>query len=295
MSGDTDGLHAHLQGGFTTVCRCWAITRTDGQTFGFTDHDMELRFDGLTFKASTGLTAAAIEQATGLSIDNSEAMGALSDAAVREDDIEAGRFDGAEVRAWLVNWANPDQRALQFRGSIGELRRAGGAFHAELRGLTDLLNRPLGRLYQKPCTAVLGDKNCRFNMDAPGYWVEADISGFDGGTLLRLSGGETADEGWFSRGRLDVLSGPAKGLWASVQHDRQVEAGRQITLWSGIGGGLSVGDRVRLTAGCDKRMQTCRLKFNNLLNFQGFPDLPGEDWVMSVPKQNKANTGGSIR
>ncbi len=295
MSGDTQALEAHLQSGLTTVCRCWAITRKDGQVFGFTDHDMELRFDGLTFRASTGLTAAAIEQATGLSIDNSEAMGALSNASVREDDIEAGRFDGAEVRAWLVNWAAPEQRVPQFRGSIGELRRAGGAFHAELRGLTDLLNRPLGRIYQKPCTAVLGDSACRFAVSQPGYQVEAEVSGFDGGTSLRLLGGTSSDEAWFERGRLDVISGSANGLWGSIKQDRRTEDGREITLWASIGGGLAVGDRVRLTAGCDKRMETCRLKFNNFMNFQGFPDLPGEDWVMAVPKKGNANTGGSRR
>ncbi len=295
MAGDVQGLHGHLQSGLTTVCRCWAITRTDGQEYGFTDHDLELAFEGLTFKASTGLTAAAIEQATGLSIDNTEAMGALSDAAVREEDIEAGRFDGAQVRAWLVNWANPDQRILQFRGSIGELRRAGGAFHAELRGLTDLLNRPVGRVYQKPCTAVLGDRSCRFNTDAEGFWVEADIVGFDGGTQIRLAGGAAFASGWFKRGRLDVLSGSASGLWSSIKTDQKTAGGREITMWSSIGGGLALGDRVRLTAGCDKRMRTCRLKFNNLLNFQGFPDLPGEDWMMAVPKKSNPNKGGSRR
>ena len=75
-----------------------------------------------------------MQQSTGLSVDNTEALGALSDAAIREADIEAGRYDGAEVRAWLVNWADVSARQLQFRGSIGELRRAGGAFEAELRG-----------------------------------------------------------------------------------------------------------------------------------------------------------------
>ncbi len=294
MSGDKQALQAHLQTGLTTTCRCWAITRSDGQTFGFTDHDMELSFDGLTFKASTGLTAAAIEQATGLSIDNSEAMGALSDVSVCEEDIEAGRFDGAEVRAWLVNWADPAQRMLQFRGSIGELRRAGGAFHAELRGLTDLLNRPLGRIYQKPCTAVLGDGNCRFALDTPGYRAEAEIVGLEG-AAVRLKGADGADEGWFERGRLDVLDGTARGLWASIKLDQRADGGRDVTFWSAIGGGLAVGDRVQLTAGCDKRMTTCRLKFNNILNFQGFPDLPHEDWVMAVPKKSNPNKGGSRR
>lgn len=295
MSGDTQGLQEHLRSGMTTTCRCWTIKREDGQVYGFTDHDMELRFDGLAFKASSGLTAAAIEQATGLSIDNSEAMGALSDAAIREEDIEAGRFDGAQVRAWLVNWANPEQRVLQFRGSIGEMRRGGGAFHAELRGLTDLLNRPLGRIYQKPCTAVLGDSACRFNVAATGFQAEAEIVSLSAGSVLQLRGAESRDTTWFERGRLDVISGSASGLWASVKQDERVAGGRNVILWTGISGGLTVGDRVRLTAGCDKRMETCRKKFNNLINFQGFPDLPGEDWVMAVPKKDKPNKGGSRR
>ena len=70
----------------------------------------------MTFKAETGLSAAALAQSTGLSVDNTEALGALTDASVREQDIEAGRFDGAEVRAWMVNWANVSERWLQFRG-----------------------------------------------------------------------------------------------------------------------------------------------------------------------------------
>ena len=78
------------------------------------------------FLASTGLTARALQQTTGLSVDNTEALGALSDASVSEADLLAGRFDGAEVRAWLVNWASVEDRVLQFRGTFGEVSRAGG-------------------------------------------------------------------------------------------------------------------------------------------------------------------------
>ena len=153
-------LHAHLAGGLGTVARCWAVTRADGISLGFTDHDRDLAFEGQSFRADTGLSAKTLQQATGLSVDNSEAMGALRDDALSEADIEAGRFDGAEVVCWLVNWQDVSQRRMLFRGSIGEIRRAGGAFHAELRGLTEALNRPLGRSFQKPCSAVLGDAAC---------------------------------------------------------------------------------------------------------------------------------------
>jgi len=36
------------------------------------------------------------------------------------------------------------------------------------------------------------------------------------------------------------------------------------------------------------------LKFNNLINFQGFPGIPGEDWLMSVPRTGGVNDGGSL-
>lgn len=295
MSSLSKALRAHLQSGVTTVCRAWALERRDGAVLGFTDHDCVLRFDGVDFKPGSGLTARAVQQATGLSVDNSEALGVLSDAAVREADIEAGRFDGAGVRCWLVNWQDVSMRWLQFRGSIGEIRRAGGAFEAELRGLTEALNRPQGRIYQKPCTAVLGDVACGFDLSTPGYAVELAAAEVERNEAFRWDSLPGFERDWFTGGRLTVLSGAAKGLWAAVKADQTTAGGRRITLWEPVRVAVQPGDMLRLEAGCDKRMETCRLKFNNLLNFQGFPDIPGEDWVMAVPRQSGVNTGGSRR
>ena len=84
MSGFNEGLKNHLLTGVTTTCRCWAVTRTDGIVLGFTDHDCGLAFGGVKFRADTRLSALALQQSTGLSVDNSSAQGALSDAALRE-------------------------------------------------------------------------------------------------------------------------------------------------------------------------------------------------------------------
>ena len=295
MGGISQAFQAHVETGLTSLCRCWAITRADGVQYGFTDHDMALEFEGLVFKADTGLSAQALQQSTGLSVDNTEAIGALSDAAVREEDIEAGRLDGAEVRAWMVNWADVDVRWLQFRGTIGELRRSGGAFHAELRGLTEALNRPIGRVYQKPCTAVLGDGACGFDMATPGYAEERAVEQVLQAREFRWQVLAGFEPGWFARGRLVAVSGAAKGLWGAVKQDRFDGGQRVIELWQPLRGGVQPGDIVRLEVGCDKRVESCRLKFNNFLNYQGFPDIPGEDWVMSVPKQSGTNSGGSLR
>lgn len=295
MAGMEAAFRAHVAEGLTTLARCWAINRTDGVQYGFTDHDLAIEFDGITFRADTGLTAVALQQTTGLSVDNSEAVGGLSEAAVNEADIEAGRFDGAEVLAWMVNWADPTVRWLQFRGSIGELRRRGGAFQAELRGLTEALNRPLGRVYQKPCTAVLGDSGCQFALSSMGYSETVAVAFVDSAQLFSWPELNGFEPGWFTRGRLEVVDGAAAGLWGQIKHDRFRGGVRVVELSGPIRGAVVAGDMVRLEAGCDKRMETCQLKFNNFINFQGFPDIPSEDWMMAVPKQSGRNSGGSRR
>lgn len=285
----------HLDGGITTLARCWAVIRRDGTVYGFTDHDRAISFDGITFKADAGMTARAIMSASGLSVDNSEAMGALSDAAITEADIEAGRFDGAEVKAWLVNWADSTVRPLRFAGTIGELRRQGGAFHAELRGLTELLNQPQGRIYQTPCAAILGGARCRFDLQSDGHFAEVAVKGLEQDRRFIFDDLNGFEPAWFERGRLRVLSGEAAGLIAVIKRDRFVNDQRQIEIWEALRAPIVAGDMIRIEAGCDKSAKTCRLKFNNFVNFQGFPDIPGDDWLISSPVGAVQNTGGSLR
>lgn len=288
-----EALHAHLGGGITTVCRCWSVTRAEGEVLGFTDHDESLSFDGISFRANTGMTAKALVQGTGLSVDNTEALGALMSEAITEEDLQAGRYDGAEVRAWMINWADPSARLLLFRGTIGEVSRSNGAFEAELRGLTETLNQPQGRVYQPQCSAVLGDGMCRFDLTAPGYAAEVPAEAVDDGRVFRFEGMDEFDLRWFERGRLRVLTGESAGLVGIIKNDTLFNSGRVVELWQKLPGQIAAGDIVRLEAGCDKREETCRLKFDNFLNFRGFPHIPGEDWLMSYPKRSGQNEGGS--
>lgn len=283
----------HLATGTTTVARCWRVTRGDGVVLGFTDHDRDLAFEGTLFKAGAGMGGKALSQTTGLAVDNTEAAGALSDAAIGEADLLAGRFDGARVEAWLVNWADPGQRMMQFRGSIGEVAQAGGAFRAELRGLTELLNQPQGRVYQAPCSAILGDARCGVDLTLPGYSEERVVEDVEGGRVFRFADFLGFDDRWFERGRLVVLSGAAAGLVEVVKNDRLSGRARVVELWQALRAPVGPGDLVRLEAGCDRRAETCRLKFANFLNFRGFPHLPGEDWLTAVPRAGDVNDGGS--
>ena len=69
------------------------------------------------------------------------------------------------------------------------------------------------------------------------------------------------------------------GVWTAgpVTPDEAVE----IELWQEASRPLAVGDEVEITAGCDKQLATCRDKFANVVNFRGFPHMPGNDFITS--------------
>lgn len=289
-------LKAHLASGGTTLARAFSLLRKDGVVMGFTDHDRNLTFEGVTFRADTGLTARALQLGTGLAVDNSEAFGALRSDAITEEDILSGRYDGAEVCGWLVNWADVSMRALQFRGSLGEITRSGGAFTAELRGLSEVLNQPQGRIYQARCSAILGDGDCGFDLGQPGYADEQPVGAVVDARVFDFVAMTGFDDRFFEKGRFRVLTGRAAGLVGVIKNDRLAMSGvRQVELWQALGLEPEAGDMVRLEAGCDKRADTCQLKFANFVNFRGFPSIPGEDWLMSFPARSGINDGGSLQ
>ena len=153
-------LQAHLDEGTTTLAWCWRITRADGVTFGFTDHDRTLSFDETDFEPESGLTASEVRSGSDLSVDAQDAEGVLTSDRITETDILDGRWDNAEVEVWRVNWADPSQRVLMRRGAIGQIRRGRLAFVAEVRSLAHVLGQTIGRTFQATCDAALGDARC---------------------------------------------------------------------------------------------------------------------------------------
>lgn len=288
-------LTEHLKTGTTTVCRAWLIERKDGVALGFTDHDCVVSFDGKTFSASGGMTATSLEARTGLSVDNGEALGVLSDAGIHEDDVKGGLFDDAEVTFWLVNWQDTQEREVTFRGKLGDVRTSGGQFHAELRGLTDQLNQPRGRTYQKGCSAFLGDGNCQVDLNQAAFRLEGIVAEGSTSRVLLLATDGAHDKGWFTRGHLSVDTGAAAGLSGEIKNDTLSSGLRRIELWNPLGVAPEIGATVSAYAGCDKRFDTCRYKFLNTRNFRGFPDLPGDDWMLRYPNSAEPKDGGSRR
>ncbi|OCW55773.1 DUF2163 domain-containing protein [Hoeflea olei] len=289
-----DGLTAHLDQTATTVCHAWRLTRTDGVVMGFTEHDRDLEFAGTLFSAATGFRASEVQSGLGLEADAADVAGAFSDAAISADDLALGRYDGARVEAFLVNWQNPNDHARLWIRELGEVRMAGPAFAVELRSLAARLDRPQGRLYGRRCDAGLGDARCGKNIAAPPFRLEGALAAVSGDTALTVSGLGDRPSGWFSNGRLRFLTGLLSGLTVDISAHRSEAGVARLELWTPLARLPSAGDAVAVTAGCDKGFETCRTRFHNSLNFQGFPYLPGSDFAYGYADADTVHDGRPV-
>jgi uncharacterized phage protein (TIGR02218 family) len=289
------GFAAHLEAGATTLCHCWKLTRRDGARFGFTDHDRDLAFDGLTYAARTGLEAAEATAELGFAVGGGEVSGALVSAGVTEDDLAAGLYDAAAIEAWLVNWGNPDERLLLDVGAIGEIRRADEAFIAEVRGPMHRLDEERGRLYRAMCSADLGDARCGVDLTSPQFSATATVAASDGALGLSTTGLSGYADSWFTGGKLTWTTGANAGLAVEIKAHRASEGLAELDLWQRAAKPIATGDGFRVSAGCDKRLATCRDKFGNVPNHRGFPHMPGNDFVIRMPRQGEPGLdGGSL-
>lgn len=349
MKQVTPALAAHLAGPVTTLATCWMITRRDGRVFRFTDHDQDLSVEGATYAARFGYARSALTSDAQLSVDNLDIDGIFDDAAISEADMRAGLFDFAEVRIFLVNWADPAMGALRLRrGWLGEVTLSEqGSFRTELRGLTQALQQEIGEIYSAECRADLGDARCKVPVAPPEIarelaYVPGDVvrvpvvadpawpygtvvfrctaagttaavqptydttpgavaldgtASFTAESALTRPGlvtavaartvftatidGPAVSPDWFSGGLLTWITGPNAARAVEVKAWDQATG--RIELYLPMGYGIEAGHRFTIAPGCDKRAETCRTRFANILNFRGEPFVPGVDSVLSYP------------
>lgn len=249
------GLQTHLETRETTLCWCWKIARKDGTVLGFTNHDRDLSFGGVTYEASTGFLGTEIESQLGMSVDNMEVYGAVDSVSIKEDEIEAGLFDFAEIEVYLVNWSNVSQRVIMKKGNLGEVKRGKVTFQAEVRGIASQLQQVKGRIYQYSCDALLGDSRCaKAGLGSSTFTGNGTVSGGNKYSSLIATGLGAYQSQWFSRGNITFTSGANNGIIREVKAHFNAEGVVSISLWEPLPFALENGDTFQVLAGCDKSM-----------------------------------------
>ncbi|WP_375402047.1 DUF2163 domain-containing protein [uncultured Sphingomonas sp.] len=201
-----------LEEELTTLAYCWRVERSDGVAIGLTSHDRDLVVDGLVHRASPGMTPSAIRREEGLDVETGDVSGALGGAAIGEADLLAGRWDGARVLLFAVDWSDVSRRVDLSEGTIGAVELSDAGFTAELRGSMAALDRAVVEETSPECRAELGDRRCRVAMAGRRRFVR--IVTAEGGALTVDAAEPVADA--YGGGRMRWFSGANAGLEAGV-------------------------------------------------------------------------------
>ncbi|MDD5247524.1 MAG: DUF2163 domain-containing protein [Rhodocyclaceae bacterium] len=362
MKSVSAALKAHLAQETTTLCTLWKITRQDGAVFGFTDADHDIVFGGTTYLAATGYSPTNIQTTAALNVDNLEVVSVLDSSTITEADMMRGLWDNAAVDIVMVNYVDLTMGALNLRhGMLGQIKTGRTQFTAELRGMTQGLQQPIGTNAFPACNADLGDARCTIvlgpltvtgsvtgsvtglvsamafidatrtetnstvsaaitgitqanpaHITAPGHpftnGMDVTLSGVSGMTQLNgytgaigyidantfsvavnstaftaYSDGGTATQAvaseYFQGGVLTWTSGANAGTQIEVKNYHP----NVISLALPMVGAIALGDSYSLTPGCDKLLTTCNTRFANVVNFRGFPFVPGDTALLGGP------------
>lgn len=285
------GILSHIQQETTTLCICWLITRRDGVVKAFTSNVADLRWlppgggkgDEITFKASTGAVVSNLQTSAGRGIDNLSAYGVINSVDLTEADLLKGFYDDAKVEIMLVNYEDTTQYVTLVKGNLGEVKIGRKAFETEVRSLIQRAAQMVGKTCSPLCRVkVLGDSECTVNLASFTFASQTVASVVSRSQFRTASAGVVGKPAYyFAYGKLTWTSGANSGKSVEVRsHDTGSPC--LLTLAEIMPYDIQVGDAFTIIAGCDRRLETCRDKFSNVLNFRGEPYVPGPDAVLRV-------------
>lgn len=273
----------------TSDAQCWRVEREDGIVLGFTTHDQPITYNGLVYTPCASLAASAVSSSVfgGASTGDIQAKGLIDDDAISAADLYAGRYDNAAVIVSMVDWQTGAGRPLT-RGIVSKTDQ--GLTQYSLTAMTGgarLQQQPLLDVYAPLCSAEFGDARCGFDVEALRITSVVTASAaknvvtqaprrtfFDAAMIV--SGAES-----YNNGRLTWTSGANIGLTFEVKS----VADGVVTLWMPTAVDIEAGDQYSLVPGCDKTQTTCSEVYVNLINFRGYPDVPGTDALNQTPNQ----------
>jgi uncharacterized phage protein (TIGR02218 family) len=294
MKACSSGLNTHIQQGQTTLATLLKVTRIcDGQVFGFTNHDLNLIFGGVTYLATTSFNPFNQNQKYTGESATTEMTGAF-DAIITRADVLADLWDGATFQVLRVNWMNLSQGAIiMLTGTFGEFEPQEFGFRVALHDLLYALTFIGGDLCQPGCRVDFGSTLC-----APGGVLAngTDINTLlqsltvlttDGSRVMTVSGltntGKPFDGGLVTfLGSGSPASGPNANLSAEVIHvdfSTGTITLRPCTLIAPI----QVGDTLKIRPACDKLFGTCSIVWLNAVNNQAEPHAPSPSNVLANP------------
>lgn len=258
------------------VADLYTFTLRTGLVLTYTNADVPIGWNNYTYLANSILVdGLKFKCAAGLDVDQQQ----ITIVARQTDTVSGvpilqalrnGVFDGCEIqreRAFLTAWnLAPVGAVILFKGRIGTIDKIGRTT-AEVTVNSDLvlLDVDMPRnIYAPNCQHVLYDSGCGLDKEAFGAvgMVGADSTA----SAINWSLSSIV----YMQGTVTFTSGMNSGVTATIKD----ATSSTLILGYPLLYIPVIGDLFAAYQGCDHTRATCISKFDNLLNFRGFPYIP---------------------
>ncbi len=255
-----------------TISNLVKITTKAGVVHAFTDCETSLSVDGTTYVPAAGLQRLRLTLTANAEVGNQEFGSAWID--VPDSDLRGGLFDNCAVEVSWASWKNPSYgKVVVFTGSLGDITWADEGFKADVVSYMKNLEIIVGNTYTAQCRHQLFSQAkagvigfCGLN--AATYTFTGTITSVD---IAKWKFGISVTQAntYFSNGQITFTSGYNNGLSSVIK----VHSSNKVELFLPTAFVVNIGDTFTITAGCDKTSATCKTKYNNIVNFGGFPHI----------------------
>lgn len=243
---------------------CWRFSLKTGQTLCFSDSDEEICFKNETYISGCYFTPSRIFNSNELGEDNFAISGIIDEKIIKKDAILSGEFDEGFVEVFLINSDNYEDKIILKTGWLSEIKIEGNRFTAQVCSLGSKTNNIIGKCYSSSCRAEFGNQQCKLNKEAFSFL----------GEITDL----VQDNSFIDANRQETDDYFTGGIVTFLKNNRSFTVkefiGNQITLDFTHKLEISIGDKYKILAGCNKSLHTCIHKFNNVINFRGEPFIP---------------------
>lgn len=226
-----------------------------GLEIGFTDYDQNIIHAGTVCKP--GIIVNKINNSSFQSQSNNEVIITLK----KYDKVN---LIDSECMVYLINRDNPSIFSLIFSGTVMLIKENLTEVEITIGSIIYKLNVGVGELFSKTCRAGLGDSRCKIDLQ------KITLTGSISAVLDKLSFVGThakKENDYFSNGVVSFSSGELKGGSFRIISDKN----QVISISEDPGGLIKIGDSYQIIPGCQKTVEHCSKKFNNILNFRGEP------------------------
>jgi uncharacterized phage protein (TIGR02218 family) len=298
----TASLTATVRSNEAQLCRLYWIRRQDGVEYNLTDWPISLTVTtpeqptiphtGPNQTLTRRYTPIQSPLASALTTDISGVASTASFSSyltidgIDLADIRMGRFEDSEVYIFLMDPTKPDSATVISIGYLaGAIDRGGEKFEVSYFSLEQRLETEIGATVTERCPYKLGDFRCTLNAKSalctvialglnPRNSVTVDLS-------APLAGSNVPNFWAFGGAEIMITVGRMEGLRGEILKSEYL-GGRQHTLFllNELPEPFRLGDELRLIEGCENTVTACSDR-GNIVNYGGFPDLPGIDRLLT--------------